>query len=183
MKKRYIPLILFLLIAIAFLVQLLRNQQGDDPRALESALVGQPMPASNLQGLWGKKLDYNELFKNGKPVLVNVWATWCPTCFAEHQFLDELAKSGVPIVGVDYKDGVEAAREWLHKYGNPYEAVINDDNGVLGLDLGIYGTPETFLVDGKGIIRYRWTGNLDADGWKNTLGPLYEKYKATGEHK
>ncbi|MDG6897740.1 thiol:disulfide interchange protein [Actinobacillus delphinicola] len=183
MKKRYIPLVLFLLIAIAFFVQLLRNEHGDDPRALESALVGQPMPASNLQGLWGKHLNYNELFKNGKPVLVNVWATWCPTCFAEHQFLDELAKSGVPIVGVDYKDGVEAAREWLHTYGNPYKAVINDGNGVLGLDLGIYGTPETFLVDGKGIIRYRWTGNLDADGWKNTLGPLYEKYKAEGDHK
>ncbi len=182
MKKRYIPLVLFLIVAMAFFVQLLRNERGDDPRALESALIGQPMPGSNLQGLWGNKLNYTKLFKSGEPVLVNVWATWCPTCFAEHQFLTDLAKSGVSIIGVDYRDGTEEARDWLRRHGNPYQAVIKDENGVLGLDLGIYGTPETFLIDGDGIIRYRWTGNLDAESWKNKLAPLYKKYR-TREHK
>ncbi len=181
MKKRYIPLVIFLLIAGAFFVQLMRNASGDDPRALESALVGQKMPEGEWQDLWGKKLNYAQLFAQGKPLLVNVWATWCPTCYAEHQFLEELAKQNVPIIGVDYKDGTAQAREWLHKYGNPYITVIDDSQGALGLDLGIYGTPETFLVDGQGIIRFRFTGNLDAQGWKDILQPIYMKYLAEGQ--
>lgn len=177
MKKRYIPFVLFLLLAGAFFVQLMHNANGDDPRALESALVGKAVPHRPMQDLWGKPLSYDSLFKTGKPVLVNIWATWCPTCYAEHQFLSDLAKQGVEIIGIDYKDGIHEAQRWLHRYGNPYKAVIDDSQGQLGLDLGVYGTPETFLVDGNGIIRYRFAGNLTPQSWQTTIAPLYQRYQ------
>ncbi len=182
MKKRYLPLVIFLLIVAMFLVQLLRNAQGDDPRNLESALIGKPVPEAPLESLWGKKLDYKTLFQQGKPILINVWATWCPSCYAEHAYLRTLKQDGVTIIGVDYRDGLQKAREWLTSFGDPYQETIQDENGSFGLDLGIYGTPETFLVDGNGIIRYRFAGALDDDVWKTKFLPLYQKYSA-GEKK
>lgn len=181
MKKRYLPLVLFLLVAGAFFVQLLHNASGEDPRALESALVGKPMPDSNLKGLWGESLSYEALFKQGQPVLVNVWATWCPTCAAEHEFLKQLAEKNIPIIGVDYRDGIKEAKLWLLENGNPYITVIDDSNGELGLDLGIYGAPETFVVDGNGIIRYRFTGNLDEAAWQEFVKPVYDDYVKKGQ--
>ena len=103
-KKLLIPLIVFLAVAAAFLVQLGRNAQGDDPKALESALVGKPVPQKTLTDLLENKTYGNEIFQQGKPILLNVWATWCPTCYAEHQYLNQLAKQGVTIIGIDYKD-------------------------------------------------------------------------------
>ncbi|MDP8033530.1 DsbE family thiol:disulfide interchange protein [Pasteurella atlantica] len=174
-KKRYIPLILFLVLMIAFFVQLQHNAQGDDPRALESALIGKPVPAKELNDLFEDKIYGNELFKQGKPLLVNVWATWCPTCYAEHQYLNQLAKQGINIIGVDYKDESKKARQWLKKLGNPYQTVIIDEKGSFGLDLGVYGAPETFIVDGKGIIHYRHTGDINSKVWQQKLQPIYNK--------
>ena len=117
-KKLYLPLIIFLALVAAFLVQLQRNAQGDDPKNLESALVGKPVPAKTLTDLLSTKTFDESLFKQGKPLLLNVWATWCPTCYAEHQYLNHLAKQGVPIRGLDYKgngvQGVSGGRDWGH---------------------------------------------------------------------
>ncbi|OOF44591.1 thiol:disulfide interchange protein [Rodentibacter rarus] len=174
-KKLFIPLVLFLIVAVAFFVQLNRNAQGEDIKALESALVGKPVPEKALTDLFDNKTYYKTLFQQGKPLLLNVWATWCPTCYAEHQFLNKLAQQGVIIIGLDYKDESSKAIKWLKDLGNPYQVVLKDEKGSFGLDLGVYGAPETFIVDGKGVIHYRLAGDVNEKVWTETLKPIYDK--------
>lgn len=176
-KILFIPLILFLLLAAALLWQLSRNADGDDPTRLESALIGKPVPVFKLESLFqpGKTYDQHVL-TDGKPILLNVWATWCPTCHAEHQYLNTLAGQGVRVVGLNYKDDRNKAINWLNTLGNPYALSLFDGNGMLGLDLGVYGAPETFLIDGKGIIRYRHAGDMNERVWQQELKPLWQKY-------
>ncbi|OOF41316.1 thiol:disulfide interchange protein [Rodentibacter rarus] len=174
-KKLFIPLVLFLIVAVAFFVQLNRNAQGEDIKALESALVGKPVPEKALTDLFDNKTYDKTLFQQGKPLLLNVWATWCPTCYAEHQFLNKLAQQGVIIIGLDYKDESSKAIKWLKDLGNPYQVVLKDEKGSFGLDLGVYGAPETFIVDGKGVIHYRLAGDVNEKVWTETLKPIYDK--------
>ncbi len=109
------------------------------------------------------------MLTQGKPVLLNVWATWCPTCRAEHQYLNQLSAQGIRVVGMNYKDDRQKAISWLKELGNPYALSLFDGDGMLGLDLGVYGAPETFLIDGNGIIRYRHAGDLNlASGKKRS---------------
>jgi len=176
-KLLFIPLILFLALAAAFLVQLTRNATGDAPPLLESALIGKPVPVFKLESLAqaGKTYDQSVL-RDGKPMLLNVWATWCPTCRAEHDYLNTLAAKGVRVVGLNYKDDRQKAVNWLNTLGNPYMLSLYDGDGMLGLDLGVYGAPETFLIDGQGIIRYRHAGDLNEKVWQTEVLPLYKKY-------
>lgn len=177
-KKLLLPLILFLGLIIAFTAQLRLNANGDDPKALESALVGKTIPDFQLSSLLDDtQLLTAEVVKTGSPRLLNVWATWCPTCYAEHQYLTELAKQGIEIVGIDYKDERPKALKFLQQYGDPYKAIIYDPKGSLGLDLGVYGAPETFVIDGSGKIHYRHAGDVNANVWHNTLKPIYERLK------
>lgn len=177
-KKLFLPLIVFLGLIIAFVVQLNWNAKGHDPKALESALVGKIIPEFSLESLHypDQQLDTN-VVKTGNPRLLNVWATWCPTCYAEHQYLTELAKQGVEIVGIDYKDEREKALKFLATYGDPYKAIIFDPKGSLGLDLGVYGAPETFIIDGNGKIHYRHAGDVNAKVWAEVLQPIYQQLK------
>ena len=177
-KKLFLPLAIFLTLSIALMGQLFRNGNGDDPKKLESALVGKPVPTFKLESVVNEAqiLDEN-VVKTGHPRLLNVWATWCPTCYAEHAYLTELAKQGVEIVGIDYKDERPKAMKFLASYGNPYKAIIFDPKGSLGLDLGVYGAPETFIIDGKGTIHYRHAGDVNEKVWNETLKPIYEKLK------
>ena len=176
-KILFIPLVLFLLLAVALFWQLNRNAEGDDPTRLESALIGKPVPTFTLESLAtpGKMYDQSVLH-DGKPLLLNVWATWCPTCRAEHQYLNTLAEQGVRVIGLNYKDDRTKAVNWLNTLGNPYFMSLYDGSGMLGLDLGVYGAPETFLIDGNGIIRYRHAGDMNAQVWNNEVKPLWEKY-------
>lgn len=176
--KLLLPLILFFGLVVAFVVQLRWNADGHDPKALESALIGKPVPAFQLESLYdpNKPIDVSVL-KTGTPRLLNVWATWCPTCYAEHQYLTELAKQGVEIVGIDYKDDRTKALKFLADNRDPYKEVIFDPKGSLGLDLGVYGAPETFIIDGNGVIHYRHAGDVNANVWNNVLKPIYEKLK------
>ncbi|MBF0785872.1 DsbE family thiol:disulfide interchange protein [Muribacter muris] len=176
--KLLLPLIIFLGLIVAFIVQLQRNANGDDPKALESALVGKTVPDFQLESvLDANKLLTADVVKTGSPRLLNVWATWCPTCYAEHQYLTELAKQGVEIVGIDYKDERAKALKFLQQYGDPYKAIIYDPKGSLGLDLGVYGAPETFIIDGNGKIHYRHAGDVNPTVWRDTLKPIYEGLK------
>lgn len=174
----FIPLVLFLLLAAALLYQLTRNADGDDPTRLESALIGKPVPVFKLESLEspGKTFD-QAVLHNGQPLLLNVWATWCPTCRAEHQYLNTLAQQGIRVVGLNYKDNRQKAVNWLNTLGNPYALSLYDGNGMLGLDLGVYGAPETFLIDGQGIIRYRHAGDLNERVWQQEVKPLWDKYR------
>lgn len=125
-KLLFIPLVLFLALAAALFWQLMRNADGDDPTTLESALIGKPLPEFRLEALNtpGQTLDRRTLI-DGKPLLLNVWATWCPTCRAEHQFLNGLAQQGVRVVGMNYKDDRQKAMSWLQRLGNPYRLSLS----------------------------------------------------------
>ena len=149
---------------------------GKDPTKLETARLNDPIPAFNLKSLADKSKEFSEKDFIGKVSLLNVWATWCPSCRVEHGYLNTLADQGIRIIGLNYKDEREAALTWLKNLGNPYELTIYDPHGKLGFDLGVYGAPETYLVDQYGVVRYRHVGIIDDKIWNGTLKPLIEKY-------
>lgn len=165
-----LPLALFLVLAV-FLYRGLFL----DPAELPSALIGKPLPAFSQPALEDPARTVTAADLRGKPALVNVWATWCPTCKAEHEMLNKLAGQGVNIIGVNYKDDSAAARKWLADFGNPYQLNIEDQAGSLGLNLGVYGAPETFLIDKDGIIRHKYVGAIDERVWREQLAPLYQE--------
>ncbi|HXH02388.1 MAG TPA: DsbE family thiol:disulfide interchange protein [Candidatus Competibacteraceae bacterium] len=153
------------------LLGLLWQGLGRDPSLLPSALIDRPLPAFRLAALGepGRFISQDDL--KGKPALLNVWATWCPTCRAEHEMLRSLAAQGVTIYGVNYKDDPTKAVQWLKDLGNPYTLNIDDQSGQLGIDLGVYGAPETFILDARGVIRYRHVGAVDEQVWREVLEP------------
>lgn len=165
-----LPFALFLLIA-AFLFRGLFL----DPGRMPSALVGKPFPVFSLPSLDDPSRMVTRDDVKGRPVLVNIWATWCPSCRQEHPVLTRLAKQGVVIYGVNYKDDRDAALRWLRTLHNPYQLNIEDASGSLGLDLGVYGAPETFFVDAQGNIRGRHVGIIDERVWREELAPIYEE--------
>jgi len=152
---------------------------GKDPTKLETARLNDPIPAFNLKSLADNSQQFSEKDLIGKVSLLNVWATWCPSCRVEHSYLNVLANQGVRIIGLNYKDERVAALTWLEKLGNPYEFTIYDPHGKLGFDLGVYGAPETYLVDQYGVVRFRHVGVVDERIWNQTLKPLVEKYSPT----
>lgn len=172
--KLFIPLIIFVCIAVVFLVLQHRRTTGDyDPSALPSALIGKPIPASSLSTLEdaGEIVDLQQAFE-AKPFILNVWATWCISCRAEHEYLNQLDRAGINVVGLNYKDERPEAKRWLEQLGNPYTVVLVDDEGEYGLELGVYGAPETYIVDAKGIVRYRHVGVLNQRAWEKFILPL-----------
>jgi len=172
--KLFLPLILCVVIAIPFVI-VLRDKEYD-PQALPSALIDKPVPAFSLKKL-GVGDSVTEANLKGEPVLLNVWATWCPSCRAEHPYLVKLSQMGVAIVGIDYKDDDAEAQKWIAELGNPYRFNIVDKEGTLGLDLGVYGAPETYLLDAQGVIRAKHVGVVDESVWREKLQPLYSKLK------
>lgn len=172
--KLFLPLLLFVGMA-AFLFRGLSL----DPRAMPSALIDRPLPEFNLPVLGQERLLSREDIV-GEAALLNVWATWCVSCRVEHPYLIQIGASGVPIYGINYKDEDAAAGRWLAELGDPYRANIADREGSLGLDLGVYGAPETYLVDAAGVVRYRHVGVVDERVWKTILQPLYQELTVRG---
>ncbi len=177
-KVLFIPLALFMVFAVVALIALNRNAQGDDPTKLESVLIGHPVPEFRLEDLVDPNKRYEQDIFKGEPLLLNVWATWCPTCYAEHQYLNQLASQGVKIIGLNYKDERNKAVGWLNDLGNPYLISLFDGDGMLGLDLGVYGAPETFIIDANGVVQYRHVGDVNPNNWKQALEPLYNQLLA-----
>jgi cytochrome c biogenesis protein CcmG, thiol:disulfide interchange protein DsbE len=166
-----IPLIVF-----AGLVIFLGIGLTLDPREVPSPFIGKPAPAFSLPQVAdaGKSLGSNDL--KGQVSLVNVWASWCVSCRQEHPILVELAQQNiVPVYGLNYKDEREAALGWLNQFGNPYSASAFDADGKVGIDWGVYGVPETFVIDKQGVIRYKQTGPITRDALNKTLLPLVRK--------
>ncbi|MXY05196.1 MAG: DsbE family thiol:disulfide interchange protein [Gammaproteobacteria bacterium] len=170
----FAPLAVFaLILAIGYF-----GFQLEDPHRLPSALIGKPFPdfaAERLDGEGGDLVRRADLL--GSPVLVNVWATWCPTCKAEHDELlrirAETAAAGAPvrIIGVNYKDDPAKARRWLAEYGDPYDFNLIDADGALGVELGVYGAPETFLLNAKGDVVFKQVGAIDGQLWQQEIAP------------
>ena len=170
--RLFVPLVGFALLAV-----LLFRGLSLDPTALPSALLDKPFPAFTLPTLASNTPRGRDDIIKG-PALVNVWATWCYSCRVEHPFLVELAERGIPIVGLNYKDEPTKARQWLVDLGNPYSDNISDTEGVLGLDLGVYGAPETYVVDASGNVRYRHVGVLDRTVWEGELSRFFSQEAA-----
>lgn len=167
--KLFIPLAVFAVLGILFWQGLKL-----DPTAMPSALLDKPVPVFSLPSLEDpEKPVTREIFK-GKTSLMNVWATWCPTCYVEHAYLVKLAEQGIQIVGVNYKDDVPAAQRWLRELHNPYIINILDADGRFGIDLGVYGAPETYVVDETGVIRYKHVGVVDQQVWDAHLKVFFE---------
>lgn len=165
--KLFLPLIAFVALAL-----LLFRGLSLDPTALPSALIDRPMPEFSLPALAGNEMVSGAQLR-GEPALYNVWATWCISCRVEHPYLQTLADQGVPIYGINYKDDTQAALAWLQELGDPYRLTIVDASGSLGLDLGVYGAPETYFVDAGGVVRYRHVGVIDERIWTSKLEPIY----------
>ena len=143
-----------------------------DPNEQPSALIGQPVPEFQLTDLnTGQPLSREQLPQ--QPFLLNVWASWCITCQVEHPYLTQLSQR-MPVVGLNYKDTETAARNWLQKLGDPYAVQVFDPTGRLGLDLGVAGAPETFLVDGSGVIHARIQGEVNQRVFERQIQPLLE---------
>lgn len=174
--KRWLPLILFAGILILLGVGL-----GMNPRDLPSALVGKPVPEFSLPDLMDDDKQVSQSDFAGKVWVLNVWASWCVTCQAEHELLIKWQRpAGVDLVGLNYKDESRAARAWLVDMGgNPYNRIAVDSKGLLGIDLGVYGVPETFVIDRDGQIVLRLTGALTAESLEAKLIPVMEKALAT----
>ena len=135
--------------------------------------MGKPVPAFALPSLNDEsRIITQDTFK-GKPYLLNVWATWCPSCKVEHPYLLELANMGITIVGLNYKDESDEARSLLKAMEDPYVDNIVDADGRLGLDLGVYGAPETFVVDASGIIRFKVVGVVTEEIWARDIAPIF----------
>jgi len=173
MKRLFLFLPLVLAVVLGYF---LYAGIGKDPHILHSAMIGHPVPSFDLPLLQQPARKVGPSALKGQVRLLNVWATWCPTCEAEHAYLKTLAAKGIPIIGLNYKDDRSSAIDWLQQRGNPYRFVMEDPKGTLGFDLGVYGAPETFLIDAKGVVRYRRVGAMDAQVWQDKLKPLYEKY-------
>ena len=173
MSRYLIPLIIFLA-----LVGLLWKGLSINPRDIPSPLVGKPAPAFTLPQLYDEDKTVSPDDLKGKVWILNVWASWCVSCRAEHKVVTEFVnKDGIDVLGLNYKDyGTEeygsAAKQWLAQFGNPYSKIAVDKTGRVGIDWGVYGVPESFVIDKKGIIRYKFTGPLKAEDIKNILIPL-----------
>ncbi|HTP97626.1 MAG TPA: DsbE family thiol:disulfide interchange protein [Burkholderiales bacterium] len=172
-KKLLIPLVVFVVLTGFLFVGLFR-----DPREVPSPLVGKPAPAFTLVRLHepDKKLGTADL--KGQVWLLNVWASWCVSCREEHPVLLALAKGGaVPVYGLNYKDQRNDGIAWLDKMGNPYRLSAFDADGRVGIDYGVYGVPETYLIDKHGVIRLKRIGILTPDYLEQKLLPLVDALK------
>ena len=177
MKKFLIPLTVFAAIGGLLMYALYLSITGEySPRDIPSPLIGKPLPAFSLPAVDNpaRKISRDELL--GRAYLLNVWASWCVACRQEHPFLVELTRQkAVTIIGLDHKDKREDAMDWLTNLGNPYELSIADTNGHFGIEIGVYGVPETFVIDKQGIIRYKHVGPITPEVWEQKLAPLMKQ--------
>jgi len=170
-KKYIVPLIVFVALGL-----LLAYGLKLDPRRTPSPLIGKSLPAFSLTTVAdpARRVSRDDL--HGRVYLLSVWASWCVACREEHPLLNELtSRKAVTIIGLNYKDKRDDALRWLGALGNPYELSLSDQDGRLGIDLGVYGVPETFVIDKQGVIRYKQIGPMTPEVWEQKLAPLIKE--------
>jgi cytochrome c biogenesis protein CcmG/thiol:disulfide interchange protein DsbE len=171
MNRFLVPLGIFALLVVFLAVGLTR-----DPREVPSPLIDKPAPTFKLTELHAPDKVLTPADLKGKVWLLNVWASWCVSCREEHPLLVELGRANVvPIYGLNYKDQSPAALKWLEDMGNPYIASLVDADGRVGIDYGVYGVPETFVIDRDGVIRYKQIGPITPQALKEKILPLVRK--------
>ena len=173
MKKVLIALLpLFIFAALIGLLYVNMSTHSED---IPSPLIGKPVPAFEHPTLYGEQTMTEQDFL-GQPWLLNVFGSWCPSCQYEHPLVESLARSGViKVVGLNWKDETADAKNWLARWGNPYHEILVDYEGDTAINLGVYGAPETFLIDANGIIVYKITGVLTEENIKNDLLPRIQQ--------
>lgn len=168
-----LPLVIFAVLAGFLYVGL-----GLNPREIQSPLKDKPAPSFQLMQLARPEQSFSPSQMQGEVWLLNVWASWCVACRIEHPLLVELAKKDVvPIVGLNYKDKPDAASGWLAQLGDPYKLSVMDNDGRVGIDYGVYGVPETFVIDKQGVIRFKQIGPITEDVWRNKMLPLVQQLR------
>lgn len=174
MMRFILPFIVFLIVAVFMYVGL-----GLNPREVPSPLVGKAAPAFTLPQLHEPSKQFSPQDMKGKVWLFNVWASWCTACENEHPVFMELSRQNlVPIYGMDYKDKREDGEEWLHKHGNPYAMVVSDAEGRVGIDYGVYGVPETYVIDKQGVIQHKHIGAVTPKILNEKILPLVKELQA-----
>lgn len=170
MSRYLIPLVAFLVLIPIFVIGL-----GRDPGELPSPFIGKPAPDFSLPTVLDPQKSVGSNDFAGKAALVNVWATWCVGCRQEHEFLLSLMRTGeIPIYGINWRDDRAEATRWLQQLGNPYVASGDDRDGAVGIDWGVYGAPETFLVASDGTVLHKHLGPLTRAAWESDFVPLLE---------
>ncbi len=177
MKAKFlVPLAIFLALAGFLGYGLTLN-----PSVVPSPLVGKPAPAFQLAKLDAPQETFGVDDMRGQVWLLNVWASWCVSCRQEHPYLVEMAGTGgIPVIGLNYKDERQAAIGWLRAQGDPYLATVTDEDGRVGIEYGVYGTPETFLIDKDGVIRYKHIGPINRDTVQKVLMPMIAELSRAG---
>jgi cytochrome c biogenesis protein CcmG/thiol:disulfide interchange protein DsbE len=171
MKRFLLPLFFFVALVVFLGVGLHR-----DPREVPSPLVGKPAPNFSLTQLQAPEKTISPKDMEGKVWLLNVWASWCVACREEHPVLLDFSKLGVvPIIGLNYKDGRKEGSDLLTQFGDPYQLSAFDSDGRVGIDFGVYGVPETFLIDKHGVIRYKQIGPVTPEVLSEKLLPLIKE--------
>ncbi len=172
--KRWLPLIVFAVLVGFFAKGLFLN-----PREVPSPFIGKAAPAFTLPLVGAANKNFSPADMKGKVWLLNVWAPWCVSCRQEHPVLMQIAQDGrVPIVGLNWKDKDREADALLNKAGSPYTSVPDDLSGMVGIDYGVTGTPETYVIDQSGIIRMKHVGPIDPDVWKDKIEPKLKELGA-----
>jgi cytochrome c biogenesis protein CcmG/thiol:disulfide interchange protein DsbE len=167
------------LVAFLVLVGFLYVGLGLNPHEVPSPLIGKPAPAFTLPQLHDPAKQFSAQDMKGKVWLLNVWSSWCVSCREEHPFLVELASQNiVPVYGLDYKDKREDGEAWLERGGNPYVLSASDTEGRVGIDYGVYGVPETYVIDKQGIIQYKEIGPVTPQSLRNKILPLVAQLQA-----
>jgi cytochrome c biogenesis protein CcmG/thiol:disulfide interchange protein DsbE len=168
MWRYLVPLGIFIVLVVFLSIGLKLN-----PRDVPSPLIDKAAPAFTLPKLQHPEQTVSPADYKGRVWLLNVWASWCVSCRAEHPVINQLARSSeLPIIGLNYKDTRDDAMQWLQQRGDPYTASAFDEDGRVGIDWGVYGVPETFIIDKKGIIRYKYTGPVDQKAVMEKIMPL-----------
>ena len=171
---RFWPFIAFAVLAVFLYIGL-----GLDPHEIPSPLINKPAPAFTLPQLYNPAKQFSSQDMKGQVWLLNVWASWCVSCREEHPVLMELSQQHiVPIYGLDYKDKNPDGEAWLREGGDPYTLVVTDANGRVGIDYGVYGVPETYVIDKQGMIRYKQIGAITHESLQQKILPLVAELQA-----
>ena len=183
MKARYLlPVTVFLVMVTVFGLVLYQINQGRNIREVPSPLIGRAVPQFELPLLLEPEQTFSSEQLKGRVSLVNIWASWCVSCRYEHDLLVQMSRNtDISIIGINYKDERADALKWLRDTGNPYEASIFDYDGRAAIDWGAYGTPETFVVDQQGVIRYKHTGPITEEKLRDEIMPLINKLREAGD--
>ena len=176
MVRYLIPLVIFIVLVVFLAIGL-----GRDPHQVPSPLINKSAPDFKLTQLRDPSKTFSATELRGKVYLLNVWASWCVSCRDEHPLLMEYAKTGaIPIYGLNWKDRREDALSWLAEFGDPYVLSVSDLDGRVAIDYGVYGAPETYLVDQNGVIRFKQIGPVTEDVWKDKILPMAQELNRQG---